>query len=189
MFPLLLVYEISATRTDEYRCYHLARLHCLHPTPTYSSAVQLLERCHQLISTSKTALLDPSFPLQEEIIKLPESSLTDLEARIKSLDLAAKQALFAERMPKPVFFDNAFNYIDLPMDELMIKAGRQPAETAPKVQAAETVAATVVHQVEKAAGEVKNVVVGRERTREATPATEAQGEKPKGWLGGWFGRS
>jgi signal recognition particle subunit SRP68 len=101
--------------------------------------------------------------------------------------LAAKRALFAERVAKPVFFDNAFNYIDLPMDELLVKAGREPAkvETATPVSVAES----VVQKVEKAAEEVKKTVVGRERTRESTPAAESQQEeKPKGWLGGWFGR-
>jgi hypothetical protein len=51
------------------------------------------------------------------------------------------------------------------------------------------VAETVVQQVEKAAEGVKKTVVGRERTKESTPAPESQDEKPKGWLGGWFGRS
>lgn len=123
--------------------------------------------------------------------------MSELETRIKSLDLAAKQALFAERIPKPVFFDNAFNYIDFPMDDLLVKAGRAPvpaekpkSTTTTTGSAVESVAETVVHQVEKAAEEVKKTVVGgRERTKESTPAPETQGEKPKGWLGGWFGRS
>lgn len=91
-----------------------------------------------------------------------------------------------------MFFDNAFNYIDLPMDELLVKAGKKSAESVstskPTSAAAETVAETVVHQVEKAAEEVKKTVAGRERSKESTPAPEAQDDKPKGWLGGWFGR-
>jgi signal recognition particle subunit SRP68 len=140
-----------------------------------------------LIAQARTSLFDPSFPLQEEIISLPESTVADLESQIKALDLAAKRALFAERVAKPVFFDNAFNYIDLPMDELLVKAGREPAKAETPVVA--SVAESVVQKVEKAAEEVKKTVVGRERTRESTPAAEAQQEeKPKGWLGGWFGR-
>jgi signal recognition particle subunit SRP68 len=140
-----------------------------------------------LIAQARTALFDPSFPLQEEIISLPESTVADLESQIKALDLAAKRALFAERVAKPVFFDNAFNYIDLPMDELLVKAGREPAKV--ETLAAASVAESVAQKVEKAAEEVKKTVVGRERTRESTPATESQQEeKPKGWLGGWFGR-
>ena len=101
--------------------------------------------------------------------------------------MAAKRALFAERVAKPVFFDNAFNYIDLPMDELLVKAGREPAKAETATPA--SVAESVVQKVEKAAEEVKKTVIGRERTRESTPAAESQQEeKPKGWLGGWFGR-
>jgi len=118
---------------------------------------------------------------------LPESKVADLETQIKALDLAAKRSLFAERVAKPVFFDNAFNYIDLPMDELLVKAGREPTKA--EEPAIASVAASVVQTVEKAAEEVKKTVVGRERTRESTPAAEStQEEKPKGWLGGWFGR-
>jgi signal recognition particle subunit SRP68 len=106
-----------------------------------------------LIAQARTSLFDPSFPLQEEIISLPESTVADLESQIKALDLAAKRALFAERVAKPVFFDNAFNYIDLPMDELLVKAGREPAKAETPVVA--SVAESVVQKVEKAAEEVK----------------------------------
>jgi signal recognition particle subunit SRP68 len=104
--------------------------------------------------------------------------------------LASKRALFVERVAKPVFFDNAFNYIDLPMDELLAKAGREPSKA--ETTAPAGVVENVVQTVEKAAEEVKKTVVGgRERTRESTPAVESREnkeEKPKGWLGGWFGR-
>lgn len=140
-----------------------------------------------MITQARQSLFDPSFPLEEEIIDLPESKVADLETQIKALDLAAKRSLFAERVAKPVFFDNAFNYIDLPMDELLVKAGREPTKA--EAPATASVAASVVQTVEKAAEEVKKTVVGRERTRESTPAAEStQEEKPKGWLGGWFGR-
>jgi hypothetical protein len=72
------------------------------------------------------------------------------------------------------------------MDELLVKAGREPAKV--ETPALASVAESVVQSVEKAAEEVKKTVVGRERTRESTPAVESQEEKPKGWLGGWFGR-
>jgi hypothetical protein len=74
------------------------------------------------------------------------------------------------------------------MDELMVKAGRG---TAKQAEAPASVVESVVQQVEKTVEDVKKTVVGRERTREATPAPESpsqQEAKPKGWLGGWFGR-
>ena len=109
--------------------------------------------------------------------------MDDLSSRIRALDLAAKRALFAERIPKPVFFDTAFNYIDMPMDELLVLAAKQ---TAIMTAVTESVAEAVAPAVKR--------LMGRETTREATPEVDekegggANGEKPKGWLGGWFGR-
>ncbi|KAK4688255.1 signal recognition particle subunit SRP68, partial [Tremellales sp. Uapishka_1] len=162
------------------RCYHLARLHCIHPQPSFSSAIQLLSRSSLLVRQAHASLYeDVDTPIQEEVIPLSETQLKDIGDRIEKLELAAKRALFAERVEKPVFFDTAFNYIDLPMDELLVLAGKKEKSTAP---------ASVVEVVKK-------TLIGRERTRETTPAPldekkdeETQEGKPKGWLGGWFGR-
>ncbi|ORY27371.1 hypothetical protein BCR39DRAFT_469451 [Naematelia encephala] len=162
------------------KCYHLARLHCIHPTPSYASAVQLLERSSLSVRQAKTALFDSMTDLQEAIVPLTELQVDELGSRVAELDLAAKRALFAERVPKPVFFDTAFNYIDLPMDELLVKAGKK-----------EAVAQPVISRVEAAVSQTKKSVLPREReTRETTPAVEdRQGaSKPKGWFGGWLGR-
>lgn len=120
---------------------------------------------------------------------MSEAAVTELSDRIESLDHAAKRALFAERVPKPVFFDTAFNYIDLPMDDLLVSAGQnKKSATAPLVAQVKEVTAAALEGVKK-------TVIGRERTREATPATPVKGQesedaqgKQKGWLGGWFGR-
>jgi signal recognition particle subunit SRP68 len=164
------------------RCFNLARIHCIHPSPSYSSAVQLLSRAIDLVQQAQTSLFDSHAELQETIVPLSPSSVQDLSTNIKTLDLAAKRALFAERVTKPVFFDTAFNYIDLPMDELLVLAGKEkPKQEEGSIEKAETVVAEVA----------KRAVGGREKTRETTPAVEMEkGEegKPKGWLGGWFGR-
>lgn len=139
-------------------------------------------------------LVNPPFDLEEQIIELPSGATKDLGSRVETLALAAKRALFAERVSKPVFYDTAFNYIDLPMDDLLVLAGKQEkVERKPEpVAAAVAAAATVVK--DKAVEQVKKAAAvaapGQNRTtRETTPAvTDAEG-KPKGWLGGWFGRS
>jgi signal recognition particle subunit SRP68 len=162
------------------RCYHLARLHCIHPTPSFASAVQLLTRASLLSRQATTSLFESDTPLQEEIISLPVDKVNDLSTCIEALDLAAKRSLFAERVPKPVFFDTAFNYIDMPLDELLVLAGKKVAGAAPKV--AEEMVGLVVPAVRS--------VVGKERTREARPALDDGGRAGgKGWLGGWFGRT
>ena len=90
-----------------------------------------------------------------------------------------------------MFFDTAFNYIDMPMDDLLVLAGKQPASaaSAAPLQKVTQAAAQVVPAAEEAVKSAVNAVKSR-ATRETTPAVEEQseGEKPKGWLGGWFGR-
>jgi signal recognition particle subunit SRP68 len=176
------------------RCYYLARLHCIHPTPSYASAVQLLERASRLISTAKSSLFELGIPLEENITELSRQDVTELAKRIDALSLASKRALFAERVPKPVFFDTAFNYIDIPMDDLLVLAGKQEAKpkaaAAPVVQKVAQVADKIVPGTSET---VKGAVNAAKRaTREATPAVDESGGgeegKPKGWLGGWFGR-
>lgn len=159
-------------------------MHCIHPSPSYSSAVQLLGRSFALIRQATTNLNAES-PVQEEISPITSDTLSDISDKITRLDTAAKRALFAERIPKPVFFDTAFNYIDLPMDELLVLAGKKEkvSSTANVATAVGSTVAGVVESVENVAAKV----VGREKTRESTPAPE-DGGKPKGWLGVWFGK-
>lgn len=144
-----------------------------------------------MVTQSKTSLFELGIPLEEEIITLKASDVADLGSRVAALSSAAKRALFAERIPKPVFFDTAFNYIDVPMDELLVLAGKEKAKPEPAAPIVE-MAAQVVEKVAPAATQtVKSAVNTVKRaTREATPAVDSdtETEKPKGWLGGWFGR-
>lgn len=75
----------------------------------------------------------------------------------------------------------AFNYIDLPIDELQRLAGNGE-----KVQ----VATVKTQEKEVEIKPVENMKKSRD-SRETTPAVDSQEEKQegkKGWLGGWFGR-
>jgi signal recognition particle subunit SRP68 len=167
------------------RCYNLARLHCVHPTPSYASAVQLLERAARNVASARDALKEGG--LAEEIVPLTKEQVDALGESVDALALAAKRALFAHTVTKPVFYDSAFNYVDLPMEELLDKAGKG----LPKMEAAPVpIAAPVPAKAAKAT--LSSPV--REK-REATPQPalkeeeeEAPAGKKGGWLGGWFGR-
>lgn len=167
------------------RCYHLARLHCVHPTPSYASAVQLLERSSRNVSSARDALSTGG--LKEEIVPLTTDQVDELGAKVDALALAAKRALFAHTVTKPVFYDSAFNYIDLPMEDLLDLAGKG----LPKVDAPKPIAAPVPVPA-KAAAKAVPAREKREATPQPTPAEEeeapAAGGAKKGWLGGWFGR-
>lgn len=122
--------------------------------------------------------------IQEPIISISPQQLEELSTRVSALELAAKRALFAERVPKPVFFDTAFNYIDLPMDDLLVRAGKAPLPEPILTQAVKK-AEEVVSKVKEAVPDVSN-----RTTRESTPAATQPGPgEKKGWLGGWFGRN
>ncbi|OCF43801.1 signal recognition particle subunit SRP68 [Kwoniella heveanensis CBS 569] len=194
------------------KCLTLARLHCIHPTPSYGSAVSLLSRASPSVDQARALLGSPSSPLEEVIVEISPVQIETLEADIQKLDTAAKKGLFAAHIEKPVFFDMAFNYIDIPFDELEVLAGKQKAPTTTQV-----ISEQVGKVAQSALGGVDRVKkLGRE-TREATPAPEAavrpahtQSQKTqdaedeevgeeeedekettsqkKGWLGGWFGR-
>lgn len=173
--------------------YYLARLHTVHPTPSYASAVQLLSLAGDNVAQAREALFNSDVPLQEEVVKLSPADVDSLDKRVQALDLAAKRALFAHTVTKPVFFDTAFNYIDLPMEDLLEHAGKGLPKVAPIQAQAAIATPEVVH-----APVARPAAVARERTREATPQPVEAAEAPKqqqqaqqqqkGWLGGWFGR-
>ncbi|WVF66331.1 hypothetical protein IAT40_001071 [Kwoniella sp. CBS 6097] len=199
------------------KCLTLARLHCIHPTPSYGSAVSLLTRATPSLDQAQSLLVSPPTPLEETIVNISATQIETLESDVQKLDTAAKKGLFAANVEKPVFFDMAFNYIDIPFDELEVLAGKQKAPTT--ASATEVISEQVGKVAQTALGGVERVKkLGRE-TRETTPAPEAdrppqrraqpaednedkdmedddnEGEdeketpgQKKGWLGGWFGR-
>ncbi|OWZ49567.1 signal recognition particle subunit SRP68 [Cryptococcus neoformans c45] len=160
------------------RCYNLARLHCIHPDPSYSSAVQLLSNASLSLRQAQDFL---SSPIDEPIVSVPAEDLSSLSKDISALEKASKKGLFGQSVEKPIFFDMAFNYIDLPIDELQRLAGNGEKAEAANIK---------THEKEVEIKSVENVKKSRE-SRETTPAVDSQEEKQegkKGWLGGWFGR-
>jgi signal recognition particle subunit SRP68 len=184
------------------KCYHLARLHCVHPTPSYASATALLTRAASLVAKARDTLGDSmDVDLQEEISKLSPADIEALGSKVAALELAAKRALFAQTVTKPVFFDSAFNYVDLPMEDLLDEAGtglQKPAPVAapaPVKQQKQQQPMAAPKPVPAKAAKAATKAPGLERTREATPTLDAHApqdspssEAKKGWLGGWFGR-
>ena len=153
--------------------------------------------------------------ISEPVVDITSIESDKLSQQIESLDLAAKRALFAERVPKPTFFDNAFNYVELPLDELLVRAGKQPSEAPSSAAgAAGAVQAAVQSVASVAPAPVVSAVKGIARqTRESTPAASTTGpaagahkaadeedddgeddeeaktgQQKKGWFGGFFGR-
>lgn len=156
----------------------LACLHTIHPTPSYSSAIRLLARSSSLTQQARSSLFETG-PIAEPITSATETDLSALESDISALEKAAKRALFAERVDKPVFFDNAFNYVEMPMEELVYRAGKGPKPAAPSegtggvaavAEVVGQVAGKKAQELVQTAGGVPERVRGLVRsTRESTP--------------------
>ncbi|WWC85681.1 uncharacterized protein L201_000547 [Kwoniella dendrophila CBS 6074] len=191
------------------RCFYLARLHCLHPEPSYSSSVALIQKADISVNQSRSLLINPPNELEEVIVPITKEQIENLENDLRVLDISAKKGLYSQNIEKPVFFDMAFNYIDIPFDQLEVLSGKkQPSSTNTN---SEAVVENLTIVKDKALEGIKKL--GRE-TRETTPAVEfrpsqkgkpepqeeeeeedddeVEGQTPqegkKGWLGGWFGR-
>ncbi|ODN80460.1 hypothetical protein L202_02700 [Cryptococcus amylolentus CBS 6039] len=166
------------------RCYNLARLHCIHPTPSYASAVQLLATASVSLRQATDFL---SMPVDEPVLSISSDALSTLTKHATVLEKAAKKGLFNESVQRPVFFDLAFNYVDLPLESIQAHAGNHNHSGATKDTLIKQKEATLQKT------ETQNLVnakKGRD-TRETTPAVELQDDQQqgkRGWLGGWFGR-
>jgi signal recognition particle subunit SRP68 len=202
------------------RCLKLAQLHVLLPNPGYESAVHLISRSQ--IYARQAGHVNAHGEEEEErerdlFYHLRPRDLERLGSQINVLDRGVKRAWFGATNKKPVFFDLAFNYVDLPMEQLERAGGREVSvdrseeETGTGTGAGnlvdklpESIRAPVVtaEKVLESAG--KTVVsrlasgTGVSRGRESTPAPEMavedesveEKEKDKvntGAKSGWFG--
>lgn len=178
------------------------------PTPSYSSAIQLTNQASTYLDRSRASLFPSGISSDEDSVQeaVREVTLTDLEhlqQDLRDLESAAKRAWFGQVVKKPLFYDTAFNYVDLPMDALERLAGRGSRDSA-----AEAVGSSVLEKVAEPVVAVAQAVteklglpadavparIAREsRQREATPGpadeTVEEKEQPKssGWFGGLWG--
>jgi signal recognition particle subunit SRP68 len=184
------------------------------PTPSYPSAIQLTNQASTYIGQSRASLFpsgpeSAEDPIQEPVRSVKISDLDSLQADLGNLENAAKRAWFGQVVNKPLFYDTAFNYVDLPLEELERIAGRgsatqTPVNAIPLASVAEKVSQPVIAAAQSVTEKLPAVVAdalpasvkaSREsRGREATPALEeepaaAEKEQPKssGWFGGLWG--
>jgi signal recognition particle subunit SRP68 len=194
------------------RLLKLAQLHVLLPEPSYPPAVHIASRSQEYVLEAKQCA-ETLAEDQDLFYQLRVKDVTRIETQVDVLDRGIKRAWFATTNKKPIFFDLAFNYVDLPMDDLEKAAGREPS----KPPATEGIIGSAVAQLpESIRGSVANVGevieqklapaaarllpgTGVSRGRESTPAPEAEdagdveeGRQPEtpsksGWFGGFFG--
>jgi len=164
--------EISAGLTmrlshaKAHRALHLARAYGHTTQKRYAEAVALTQRGQLHIREAHSTMSRTSehvgfYPLDEQVIGALERSLIAEEEAYKRAWFAAEE--------KPVFFDIAYNYVELPMARLRERAGL-----------------ATVTEARKGKAEVEEEAVAVQ-----TMAPETRAERPgglTGFLGSWWGR-
>lgn len=198
------MYELKTRR----RCRYLARPYVA--VKKYPEALSLMQHAAIHLRESRSALeLLPS-PTDDPINTLEPlfHTLTTLELKSLEDDLDAESTkcktewfmhnggdasgtVDRRTYKKPLFFDIALNYVELNMERLQERAGRQVEPTASGVVAPQPQRSleTIVSETEKAKSVVSRAKV-EEIERPLTPeptATTAKGGLSS-LLGGWWGR-
>ncbi|KAG6854069.1 hypothetical protein C0991_010816 [Blastosporella zonata] len=195
--------EARTSFTKARRCLFLAQ--CYAPVKRYAEALTLLQHAsiHIRETLSSLSLLGPSSssdPItlsHSSYFPLPASSITELETNLAASSLQFKRSWFAhnggvvdkdlegkKKFEKLLFFNIALNYIELDMDRLAVRAGKQPEPTVAPVES--------VH-VTHAPQPVKQAPAVRAKVEEARPETPEPAAPVRGGLssllGGWWGKS
>ncbi|TFK38609.1 hypothetical protein BDQ12DRAFT_630330 [Crucibulum laeve] len=188
--------RISFTKTR--RCLYLAR--CYAPVKKYAEALTLLQHAtihsRETISTLSLSDSDPISTAKPSFFPLNDTDVKELEASLASDSLQFKRDWFAynggsvngdpKAYKKPLFFNIALNYVELDMNRLLERAGKQPSPPSAAVAAAAPSQSKPEPPLEK-----KPIARAKvEESRSATPEPQAA---PRGGLssllGGWWGKS
>ena len=186
-----------------YRCRSLALTYV--PVKRFAEALTLMQRSNIYIREARSVLStidtdpivhgDPAFfPLAREDFDQLDKELTEESNRFKNDWLAYNGgSIFADNKEyrKPLFFDIALNYVQLDMDRLQERAGKQQQQQRPH-QAA-ILAPAPVRAAEGGQPPIGDKrPVAKAKAEIERPATPEQGAHAKGGLssllGGWWGR-
>ncbi|KAH6917676.1 hypothetical protein BKA70DRAFT_1382472 [Coprinopsis sp. MPI-PUGE-AT-0042] len=194
--------RISLTKAR--RCIYLAR--CYAPQKKFAEALSLLRNgsIHLRETTSTLSLSDTDAlnTTNPNFMPIDSNTVKDLEEMLAADGSRHKREWFAhnggsvskdpKEYKKPLFFDIALNYVELPMDRLLERAGKAPPPAPvpaapavqPKQQPKQQPKAEPV-QEKKAPAKAK-----AEESRPSTPQPQAQSRGGlSSLLGGWWGKS
>lgn len=188
------IYTNSYQRPIQPRCLFLAR--CYAPVKKYPEALTLIQHANinirETLSSLSLSASDPINASKPAYFSLDPTNIKDLEAELSTDSHAFKRAWFTynggavkeadgQKFEKPLFFNIALNYVELDMDRLAMRAGRQVEQ--PKVEAVPVAVPQPVKQVPAPKKKVEEV-----RPETPEPAAPARSGLSS-LLGGWWGRS
>lgn len=177
------------------RCFFLAR--CYAPLKRYAEALTLIQRSQLHLREARlivsTGDAEPTAATSFYPLAASECDKLDEEMSRVSSELKRDWFTFNGGSPtsdndsykKPLFFDIALNYVELDVDQLQRRAGKEPPQTPAPIQVLQP--QPQLPQVQKgptAKAKAEEIV------RPATP--EPKAETSRGGLstllGGWWGR-
>ncbi|KAF8665085.1 hypothetical protein AX16_000553 [Volvariella volvacea WC 439] len=212
--------DARITYTKARRCLYLAR--CYTPFKRYVEALLLIQKAHiHIRSTSQTLSLlvgldpisNPPSPSQSFFPLNPTADIQALESSLEEESFSIKRSWYQynggsttqdpKTYQKPQFFNIALNYVELDMDALLVRAGKQPppppveqlkavpppAVTKPVKQVVPAAPAAAPSLGPSTSQQGRNKLI--EETRPQTPEPKAQPARGglSSLLGGWWGRS
>ncbi|KAF8060938.1 hypothetical protein FPV67DRAFT_1673770 [Lyophyllum atratum] len=187
--------------TKARRCLFLAR--CYAPVKRYAEALTLIQHANihvrETVSALSLSASDPIATGTPAYFPLASAEVKDLESALASDSLHFKREWFAHnggavdpegeaarRYEKPLFFNIALNYVELDMDRLLVRAGKQTAAPA-KVEQQQQ------QQQQKAVAEKEKKPVAKAKVEEVRAPTPEPAAPSRGGLssllGGWWGKS
>lgn len=177
---------------------YLAR--CYAPLRKYGQALTLLQHANIQVRETYGALSlldsDPISAAESCFFPLTDVDVKEIESSLASDILHFKQDWFAHNggsvdadpksYKKPVFFNIALNYVELDMNRLLERAGKQPVPLAP------IIAASTQKKAEPS-GVSEKKSIGKTKIEDARAATPEPQAPARGGLssllGGWWGKS
>jgi signal recognition particle subunit SRP68 len=180
------------------RCLFLA--HCYAPLKRYAEALTLAQRSQLHLREARSIIStvlegDPEWTPTVSFYPLAESDCDKLDEDISRVSSELKRDWFTfnagsptpdnRAYKKPLFFDIALNYVELDMDRLQQRTGKEPPPTpAPTKILQQQPQLPLAQKGLSAKAKVEEIL------RPATP--EPKAETPGGGLssllGGWWGR-
>lgn len=196
-FPPISYLQLAIKLTAS-RCFFLAR--CYAPLKRYAEALTLVQRSQlhlrEARSITSTALEgDPELTPAISFYPLAVSGCDELDEEISRVSSELKRDWFTfnggsltpdnNSYKKPLFFDIALNYVELDMDRLQQRAGKEPRPTPTP---------TKILQPQPQLPQAQKGVTAKSKAEEipspATPEPKAETSRGGlgGLLGGWWGR-
>jgi len=175
------------------RCYWLGLLHTLMPAPHYPSIIRITEQARSYLVQARIALQSDQVTLIPDFLAHEQLDVEGLSEKVATLEKSAKLAWMPSCVPKKTIYDIAFNYIDLPMHELEVAAGKAKPkakrETMP-VQVAKAALSTILPAsgASRPTGEQdEGLENASDAAGEEKPMEQPEASKKSGWFGGLWG--